>query len=81
MLNDQIIRLTSIQRFVHIGKPLLCKMDIYGIHDRSLLIHDQIGIVGHTVRHLILSFKQVYLMVIDTDVGDRVCYSHDVPPV
>ena len=78
MLYDQIIRLCTIQHFCHITKPLFCKMRIYRVHNCNLFVHDHIRVVRHTVRNIILSFKQIYLMIIDTYIiniiSDFHCY-------
>ena len=78
MLYDQIIRLRTIQHICHIAKPLFCKMRIYSIHNCNLFVHDNIRVVRHTVRNIILSFKQIYLMIIDTYIiniiSDFHCY-------
>ena len=68
VLYDQIIGLTTFQYILHIIQPLMTKMNIYGIHDGDLFIHDHIRIVCHSIGHHILTFEQIYLMIINTYV-------------
>ena len=74
MLDDQVIRLAVTQNFCDITQPFLCKVDIYRIHNGNLIIHDNIGIICHAIGNDILTFKQVNLMVIYTDIKNGVGY-------
>ena len=73
MLYDQIVRFASIQHIGHVVQPFMGKIDIHRVHDSDLLVQDHIGIIRHAVRNHILSFKQVYLMVVDTHIADAFC--------
>ena len=76
MLHDQVIGLTAAQNFAEFSEPLICKFYIHGIHDGDLLVHDDVGIVGHAVGDYILALKQIDDMIVDTDVLDRICDLH-----
>ena len=76
MLHDQVIGLTAAQDFAELSEPLICKFYIHGIHDGDLLVHDDVGIVGHAVGDYILALKQIDDMIVDTDVLDRICDLH-----
>ena len=68
MLDDQIIGCFPVQRLCDIVKPLMRESPVHGIHDSSLLIFDDIRIVCHTVRYVIMAFEQVDLVIIYTDI-------------
>ena len=76
MLYNEIIRLAPIKDTCEIAKPLVGKMRIHRIHDCYLLVKNHVRIIGHAIWHLVLAFKQVNLMVIDTYVFDAVCNFH-----
>ena len=76
MLDHQVIRLSVPQHLCKIIQPLMREVNVHGVHNRNLLIHDDIGVVSHTVRYDILSLKKVHLVVIDPHISDVVCYSH-----
>ena len=68
MLDNQIIRLLAIKDILNVVEPFMGKMLINGIHNSNLFIHDDIGIIRHTVRYFILPFKKVNLVVVDANV-------------
>ena len=74
MLDHQIVGFASAECFGYIFQPFFCKVDIYGVHDCGLFVQDHIGVVGHSVGNGILSFKEVYMVVVDTHIADCFCY-------
>ncbi len=64
MLDNQIIRCFSFQYCFQILQPFFAERAVNRIHNRCFFIHNYIGIVRHAVRHPVLSFKQIHLMVI-----------------
>ena len=76
VLDDQIIGLSAVKNCRQVVKPFLAKALVNSIHDRDLLIHDDIGIVCHSKRHNILSLKQINFMIIYTNILDIICNSH-----
>ena len=76
VLHDQIIGLSAVKNCRQVVKPFLAKALVNSIHDRDLLIHDDIGIVCHSKRHNILSLKQINFMIIYTNILDIICNSH-----
>ena len=80
MLDDQIIRLSAIQNLLNINQPFCAEIHIDRIHDGYLLIHDDIGVISHSVGNLVLSLEQVYIMIIDTDIFDVICNIHSNLP-
>ena len=78
MLNHQIIRLSAFENRFQIIKPLVRKSCIYGIHHSNLFVCDNIGIIGHTAWHRILTFKKIDSMIVYSDVvnifGYHTCF-------
>ena len=70
VLHHQIIRLATLQRGGQIGQPLVHKVDLAGVHDCDLFVHDDVGVVGHAVGHDVLTLEQIHLMVIDANITD-----------
>ena len=68
VVHDQVIRLSVSEGGFHISEPLLRKIHVRRIHDRSLLVEDHIGIVGHSQGDLELALKEVDLMVVDAGI-------------
>ena len=83
----QIIRQTPgriVQFPFQIGKPLLRGPGVHGIHDGDFFVYNQVGIVRYPVRHPVLTFKQVDLMVVAADITHRIryyCFTHIFPPL
>ena len=76
MLHYKVIGLPIPEHFGDIVEPFMGKMNIYRIHDGDLLVKNDVGIVAHAVRHDILTFEQVNLVVVDANVSDIVCDFH-----
>ena len=76
MLHDQICRFVITQYRSNVTKPFFRKMAINRIHDGSLFINNNIRIVCHAFRYDILTFKQIDIMVIDTDITNILCDFH-----
>ena len=75
-MNNEIVRRTLAQRAAKAGKPFFAKMRIDRIHHRHFLIHDQVGVVGHTIGDGVLTFKKIQLMVVDADIVNIVGKVH-----
>ena len=76
MLHHQIIRLAALEGVLDVVQPFVGKILVHGVHDGDLVIHNGVGIVGHTVGDHILPLEQVDLVVIDTDVADILGNGH-----
>ena len=78
MLNHQIIRLPAAENRFQIVKPFVRKSRVYGIHHGNLAVRDNIGIIGHAVRHRILTFKKIDSMIVYPDavniLGYHACF-------
>ena len=79
MLYDQVIRFSAIQCFRNICQPFIRKVCIYGIHNCRFFIENYVRIVCHAVRHSVLTFKKVYLMIVDSRVDNILCNLHKNP--
>ena len=80
VVDHQIIGLAVFKDGFNITQPFIGKVLVYGVHDGNLFIQNRIGIIGHAVGDNILAFKQVNVMVVDTNVADIVCNGHNRSP-
>ena len=76
VLHDQIVRLSAAENGLEVSQPLFSEVLVNSVHDRDLLVHDDIGIVRHSERNHILSLEQVYLMIINANILDVICNLH-----
>ena len=81
MLNNKIIGFSAVKGVFKIVQPFLCKVAVNGVHDSDLAVHDDIGIVCHAVRNIILTLKQVDLVVIHAHISDIVGNIHFHTPL
>ena len=72
VLHYQVVGALASKGLGQVIQPVVGKVDINSIHYRDFIVKDDIGIVCHSVRHIILTFEEVNLMVVDTDVDDAV---------
>ena len=68
MLYNKIIRHFSAKNLLHIVQPFFGEKAIHCVHNSDFFIQNHIGIVRHSVRNLILSLKQIYLMIVYTHI-------------
>ena len=68
MLYNKIIGHFPIKNLFHIVQPFFGEKSIHCVHNGDFVIQDHIGIVRHSVRNLILSLKQIYLMIVYTHI-------------
>ena len=76
MLHDQIIGLSAVKDGRQICEPLFAEAGVHCVHDSDLLVHNDIGVVCHSVGYDILSLEQIDLMIVNAYVFDVVCYFH-----
>ena len=76
MLNNQIIRLSSLKYIIKVIKPLMLELAVNCIHNRNFFINYYIRIISHSIRYNILSFKQVNLVVIYACIFNVIGYCH-----
>ena len=65
------------ERFLQVGDPFIGLALVHGIHDRDLLIHDRVGIIGHAERHFKMAFKEVDIVIVAADVENGIRYFID----
>ena len=70
MLDHQVVRRAAAQCGVKIVQPGCGEVAVYGVHDRDLLVENDVGVVGHAERHVVLTLEQVDLMVVDADIAN-----------
>ena len=78
MLNDQIIGRSAVKRGFKVTCPLLSEIFVHGVKYGDFLVLDDVRIVRHTVRYVILSLEKVKFAVIDPDVLYTFCNIHTV---
>ena len=71
MMHHQIIRRASAQGFHEVLLPRLRATGIDGIHNGHFLVLNQIRIIGHSLRHIILAFEQVQIHIVRPDISHR----------
>ena len=57
MLHDQIIRFPVTKHLCQVRQPFILEMSIHRVKYYNFFVHDHIRIIGHTIRHIILSLK------------------------
>ena len=56
------------------------EIDVNRIHNGNEVVHDDVGIIGHSVGDNVLTFEQVDIMVVDADVENIFCDLHCKSP-
>ena len=79
MLYNKIIGHFPTKNLFHIVQPFFGEKAIHCVHNGDFVIQDHIGIVRHSVRNLILSLKQIYLMIVYTHIFYTCTYFHMFP--
>ena len=77
VLHHQIVRRAALQRRRQAVHPLLAEMGVHRVHHGDLLVQNDVGVVGHAQRHVVLPLKQCHLMVVDADIPDIVADKHE----
>ena len=76
VVSHQIVWLATIEGGLQVCLPLFALATVGSIHDRDLLIINEIGIITHALRHHILAFKQIDVKIINTDVLNGITNHH-----
>ena len=80
MLNDQIVGLSCTEGILNVVQPFVRKRRIYRIHNGNFIVNNRVGIIRHTIRHNVLSFKQIHLVIVHANVLDVFGNRHGVLP-
>ena len=76
VLNYKVVGRSATQRLGYIVKPLVRKSGVNRIHNSDLFVNYRVGIVRHSVRNNVLSLKQIYLMIVNSNVLNALCNVH-----
>ena len=76
VLYYEIIRLPAVESLLEIVEPFVCEVRVNGVHDRDLVVLDEIRVVSHAVFNAVLPLEQIDLSVVYSDVGDVVGNLH-----
>ena len=80
MVNDQVVGRATVERSLEVAQPLINKMSVDGIGNSHFIGKNHITVVRHAVfTHVILTLKQVDVMIVDADVADILGNLHDAP--
>ena len=81
MLDDEVVGRAAAEDLLELAEPLVGEIGAHAVHDRDLLVHDDVGVVCHAVGHDVLALEEVELMVVHADVVDAVRDAlHGYPP-
>ena len=72
MMHDQIVGLTVFKRSLEIGQIVIDLAKIDCIHDGNFVVKNDIAVIGHAGRHFILTFKQINIDIVNTDIADGI---------
>ena len=78
VLNDEIIGCFTAERILNVVEPFVGEICIYRIHNGDFFICNDVGVVGHSMGNLVLTFKKIDLFVVYTDVKNIICDFHIV---
>ena len=78
--DDEIVGLSARKSVLDVAEPFRDLRLVHGVHDRDLLVHDDVGVVAHALGHDILPFKEVERGVVNADVNDVLCFFHPLSP-
>ena len=70
VLHDEIVGLAAAQHAGDVFQPCAAKARLHRIQNGDFLIRDDIGIIGHAVRHGVLRFKQVEVVIVHAHIND-----------
>ena len=75
VLDNQVVRRRVFQDRCDILKPFLRLALVNRVHDRCLLVTDDVRVVRHSKRHIEMPFKKVNIVIIRADINNAVCYT------
>ena len=64
VVDYQIVGLASGEGLVQAGEPLLAFAGVGGVENGYLGVTDKVGVVRHSFRHYILTFKQIDIQIV-----------------
>ena len=70
VVDDEIVRLAAVQRGGDIAQPFVREVRVDSVEHGGFFVQNDVGVVRHAARHLVLAFKQVNGVVVDADVAD-----------
>ena len=69
MLHDKVIGFTFADSRRNVCQPLVCEMPIHSVHHSDFVAGNDVTVVRHAVWHAVLSFKQIYFVVVYTYIN------------
>ena len=68
VLHDEVGRLRTVECGFQLRHPLVGLASVHRIHHGDAVRHEDITIVAHALRHMVLTLKQVQIGIVHTDV-------------
>ena len=72
VVDHQVVGRLAVELLLEVFHPVVHLAGIHGVEHRDLLVHDDVGIVGHAVREVVLPFENVQVAVVYANVLDAV---------
>ena len=72
VVDYQVVGRLAVELLLEVFHPVVHFAGIHGVEYRDLLVHDDVGIVGHPVREVVLPFENVQVAVVYANVLDAV---------
>ena len=69
VLHDEVGRLRTVECGFQLRHPLVGLASVHRIHHGDAIRHEDITIVAHALRHMVLTLKQVQIGIVHTDVS------------
>ena len=76
MLHDQIVGRALAERGTYLSQPFVGKTSVNSVQYGNLLVNDHVGIVAHSVWNTVLTFEQINVGIIDTNIKNVIKYLH-----
>ena len=75
MVNDKIVGSFSSRCDLDVLNPFIAESAVNAVRNGNFFVKDHIGIICHSVRHDVLTFKKINFMIIHADISYIICNS------
>ena len=75
MVNDKIVGSFSSRCGLDVLNPFIAESAVNAVRNGNFFVKDHIGIICHSVRHDVLTFKKINFMIIHADISYIICNS------
>ena len=67
VIDDQIVERLACKQIIHVFEQLTAGRPVNGIEQNTVLVEQEVGVIGHTARNGMDIFKQCQSVVVGTD--------------